>query len=76
MQEIPQSKIVHNGKVGFNWADGLWERKIKIKTKGEILSYTYSMNYNSKSLMLSIYHHRNELSHSDHLEYPSLPETK
>lgn len=73
MQEIPKSKIVHNGKAWFNWADRLWEREIKIKTRGKILSYTYSMNYSSKSLVLSIYHHRNGLSHTDHLEYPPLP---
>ncbi|MFT8362276.1 MAG: hypothetical protein ABF608_03785 [Sporolactobacillus sp.] len=70
-QQIPQSRIIGKPKTWYNYDGGTWEKSIRVETRRHILNYYYTMQYKSKSLMLSVYQGRNGIT-STKLEYPPL----
>ncbi|MFX3618003.1 MAG: hypothetical protein ACE3JK_10790 [Sporolactobacillus sp.] len=74
-QQIPKSRIIGEGRTWYNNDGGSWERSIRVKTRGEILNYYYTMHYGDKSVMLNVSRGRNDIT-SNKLEYPPLKHDK
>ncbi|MGO2722647.1 MAG: hypothetical protein ACTIAG_02665 [Lactobacillus sp.] len=70
-QKIPEKQIKSH-KIDFNWINiGQWEEDVFIRAHHKTYQYNYSMDSQTKKVMLIVYLNRARLKNSE-TPYPSL----